>query len=210
MGQGIDTPGYSITRRDDVLVLATGSFEAERGSVLHSGIYNREFASALTSFGLAGLVYLVLGLRYGKTLLTHAVVFVVFVAGFLLLRSLVFRDRLLEAEFDRRTREVRLSRTSGPRRRTEVIPMGRVERLRIDKREIGVENPDAVAFVEKISAQHGTVIPGFGEEAVFYSLQLVLTDGSIRTLYAGRGPEEALRVHEAVSGFLDMDLIARN
>jgi len=194
--------GYAIQRNDRGLVFRTTSFSAERGSVLHSGIYNREFASALAAFGAAGLVYLAIGLRYGKTLLVHAVVFAVFVSGFLLLRRLVFKERSLSAEFDRSAGLVRLRVTGLARVREDVVPLRLVQRLRIDRKEIGVENPDGTDLVRRISAQHGTVIPGFGEEQVFFVVRLVLTDGTARDLHAARKEAEALEVYEELRGVL--------
>src|SRR5512146_1377449 len=124
--------GFSISAQGDLLVFRTERFTADKGSVLHSGIYNREFASALTSFGASGILYLVLALRYGKTFLTHAAVFAVFVAGFVLLRLLVFRERFLTAAFDRRVGSVSL-RVPGIPGRTGVLQLQAVERLRIDR-----------------------------------------------------------------------------
>ncbi|MBI3592450.1 MAG: hypothetical protein HY099_03050, partial [Nitrospirae bacterium] len=40
---------YQIEIKDNVLVFRTTSFKAEKGSVLHSGIYNRELASSLAA-----------------------------------------------------------------------------------------------------------------------------------------------------------------
>lgn len=196
--------GYQSYVEADRMVFRTERFRAAKGSVLHSGIYNREFASALTAFGTAGIVYLVLVLRCGKTLLTHAVVLAVFVAGFILLRLFVFRERYLKAEFDRGAATVRITETRLLGDRTELIPMGGVERLRIDRTEVGVENPDGADFVKRISAQHGTFIPGFGEEEVFFALQLVLRDGTTRTLYAGDSMEDSMAAYEGIRGFLGL------
>lgn len=193
---------FSISVEGERLVFRTERFAADKGSVLHSGIFNREFASALTAFGIAGLAYLAVGLRYGKTFLTHAIVFGIFAAGFVLLRILVFKERYLTAEFDRRAAAVRITETGFLRGRTEVVQLNTVERLRIDRKELGVANPDGAAFVEKISAQHGMVIPGFGEEEVYYILQLVLSGGATRTLYADKGEGKALAAYDEISAFL--------
>ncbi|MBI4825943.1 MAG: hypothetical protein HY807_05915 [Nitrospirae bacterium] len=48
------------------------------------------------------------------------------------------------------------------------------------------EDRDAARFVEKISRQHGSVVPGIGDEAEFATLSLKLTDGTERLLYAQR------------------------
>ncbi len=193
--------GFSIRRQDRTLVFRTALFSAERGSVLHSGIYNREMASILVSFAVAGLVAVILSRAYGTMPALSAVFLTVFVAGFLLLRWFVFRERYLEAVFDAEGRTVTVGLHGGVKDRPETIPFGKIERLLIRKKEIGIENPDGVAFVEKISAQHGTVIPGFGEEKVFYVLELSLSEGGSRTLFAGSRAEDALAAYDEIRGF---------
>lgn len=193
---------FSISVEGERLVFRTERITADKGSVLHSGIFNREFASALTALAVAGLAYLVAGLKYGKTFLTQAIVVGIFAAGFVLLRIFVFKERYLTAEFDREATVVRITETGFLRERTEVVPLNTVERLRIDRKELGVANPDGTAFVEKISAQHGMVIPGFGEDAVFYILKLVLSDGTTRTLYADKGEAEALAAYDEINRFI--------
>lgn len=48
------------------------------------------------------------------------------------------------------------------------------------------EDRDAARFVEKISRQHGSVVPGIGDKAEFVTLSLKLTDGTERLIYAQR------------------------
>lgn len=48
------------------------------------------------------------------------------------------------------------------------------------------EDSDAAKFVEKISRQHGSVVPGLADEAEFATLSLKLTDGTERLIYAHR------------------------
>ncbi|MDA8078008.1 MAG: hypothetical protein M0Z79_03610 [Nitrospiraceae bacterium] len=193
--------GFSIRRQDQTLIFRTAYFSAERGSVLHSGIYNREMASILVSFAAAGLIYMVLARSYGTTPALSAVFLAVFAAGFLLLRRFVFRERSLEAVFDAAGRTVTVRLHGTMKGRPEVIPFGKIERLLIQKKEFGIVNPDGVAFVEKISAQHGTVIPGFGQEKVFYVVELVLSDGGPHTLFAGSHVEDALAAYDEIRGF---------
>jgi hypothetical protein len=48
---------YQLDIKDNILIFRTTFFKAEKGSVLHSGIYNRELASSL----LAGACIVLLG-----------------------------------------------------------------------------------------------------------------------------------------------------
>ena len=184
------------------LVFRTTSFVADRGSVLHSGIYNREFSSVLASFALAGIAYFLLVTGFGKKAVFYAVFLVLFIGTFPLLRIYVFRERYREAVFDRAAATVEISRFWMRRKVLLNKPLKSISGIRIDTTKTEIVNRDGVEFVEKISAQHGTVIPGFGEEATFYSLKLGFTDGTESTLFADRNMQDVISVHDEIKGFL--------
>lgn len=184
------------------LVFRTTSFVADRGSVLHSGIYNREFSSVLASFALAGIAYFLLVTGFGEKSVFYAVFLVLFIGTFPLLRIYVFRERYREAVFDRADGTVEISRLWMRRKVLLNKPLESISGIRIDTTKTETVNPDGVEFVEKISAQHGTVIPGFGEEATFYSLKLGFTDGTESTLFADRNMQDVISVHDEIKGFL--------
>ena len=184
------------------LVFRTASFVADRGSVLHSGIYNREFSSVLASFALAGIAYFLLVTGFGKKAVFYAVFLVLFIGTFPLLRIYVFRERYREAVFDRAAATVEISRFWMRRKVLLNKPLKSISGIRIDTTKTEIVNRDGVEFVEKISAQHGTVIPGFGEEATFYSLKLGFTDGTESTLFADRNMQDVISVHDEIKGFL--------
>jgi hypothetical protein len=193
---------YEMERTGPLFLFRTGHFAAERESVLHKGIYNKEFASVLTSLAVAGLIYAALAIGHRKSILPHVAFAVIFIGGYPLLRMFVFKDRYLEALFDlsRGLAEISVSGLTG--KHTESLPLSSVKSVMIESRKIGVENPDAVEFVEKISAQHGTVIPGFGDEKTFFMLKLMLADGSDRMIYADTDMQAVIDAHEEIKGFL--------
>ena len=84
----------------------------------------------------------------------------------------------------------------------ETIAIGSIKEIRIESRKQEVENPDAVEFVEKISAQHGTVIPGFGEEKVLFLLKLHLSDGTERIIYSDDSMQDVMSAHDEIKEFL--------
>ncbi|MDA8431819.1 MAG: hypothetical protein M0Z60_02525 [Nitrospiraceae bacterium] len=194
--------GYTLSRKGEALVFSTGRFSAERESVLHKGIYNKDFASALSSLSIAGLVYVALALNYRKTILFHIVFAAIFIGGYPLFRTFAFKDRLLEALFDRTRGLAEISVTGLLGRHAESLPLSAVKNVLIEKRKVGVENPDAVEFVEKISAQHGQTIPGFGEEKTYYMLKLILADGSGRLIYSDTEMQDVIDAHEEIKEFL--------
>ena len=194
--------GYTVSLTGDVLAFSTSLFSAERESVLHRGIYSKDFASALSSLSIAGLVYALLAMNFKRTILFHVVFAVIFIGGYPLFRTLVFKDRSLCVLFDRGRGLTEISATGVMRKTTESLPLSAVKKILIEKKKIGVENPDAVEFVEKISAQHGTVIPGFGEEKTFFMLKLKLADGSDRMIYADTKMQDVIDAHGEIKEFL--------
>ncbi len=199
-----DKKRYETKRTVALLLFRTGHFSSERESVLHKGIYNKEFASALSSLAVAGLVYAALAIEHKRAILPHVVFAVIFIGGYPLFRMFVFKDRYLEALFDlsRGLAEISISGLTGKKK--ESLPLSAVKGVLIESRKIGVENPDAVEFVEKISAQHGTVIPGFGREKTFFELKLILADGSDRMIYADTQMQDVLDAHEEIKEFLKL------
>jgi hypothetical protein len=82
------------------------------------------------------------------------------------------------------------------------MPLGRIAGIRIETTKSEVLNRDGAEFVERISAQHGTVIPGFGEEKTFYSLILKYAGEGERTLFADRSMQDVIFVYDEIKGFL--------
>ncbi len=195
---------YQTTRRGTLLLFRTEHFSSDRESVLHKGIYNKDFASVLSSLALAGLIYAALAMQQKRTMLPHIAFAVIFIGGYPLFRMLVFKDRYLEALFDLSKGLAEISVTGLMRKKTESLPLSAVKNVLIESKKIGVENPDGVEFVEKISAQHGTVIPGFGEEKTFFLLKLTLVDGSDRLIYADTEMKDVMDAHEEIKEFLKL------
>ena len=193
---------YTLARGAARLVFRTTHFAADKGSVLHSGIYNREFSSVLASFALAGIAYFLLVMSFGKETVFYAVFMVLFIGTFPLFRRYVFRELYREAVFDRTAATVEIRREG---MRSKVLlnrALESIRGIRIDTKKTEVVNRDGVAFVEKISAQHGTVIPGFGEEKTFYSLKLRFADSTEQTLFADSNMQDVIAVHDEIKSFL--------
>lgn len=193
---------YSLYTVEGSLVFRTADFSVGKGSVLHSGIYNREFASMLASFAAAMAGYGLLVLGFGRKTGFYFAAMFFFIGAFPLFRMFVFKERFLEARFDCSAGIAQISVPGPAGNRTEKFPLSSIGNVLIETKKFGVENPDGVEFVEKISAQHGMVIPGFGEEKVLYVLKLILEDGSDRLIYAAETMEDAMSVHEKIKEFL--------
>jgi hypothetical protein len=195
---------YSLRRTATVLVFRTASFSDETVSVLHSGIYNREFASVLASLAFAGLVYMLLETHFEKTVLFNIVFIAVFVGGFPFFRTFVFKEKYMETVFDTAAGRAEIFIAGIMRRKKESIALSDIGQVLIESRKQKIENPDGVEFVEKISLQHGVAIPGFGEETVRYLLKLKLEDGTYRTIYADKDMQAVMEAHGEIIAFLNM------
>jgi membrane protein YdbS with pleckstrin-like domain len=196
------TGSYSLSKDEEKLVFRTANFIAGRGSVLHSGVYNREFSSWLASFTFAGVSYFFLVMSFGKEMAFYAIFMVLFIGTFPLFRKFVFREQFLETVLYRTEAKAVIIRHGIRKKVLETIPMADITGLRIDTQKTEIVNRDGVEFVQKISAQHNTVIPGFGEETIFFCLKLRRADGTDRTIFAERSMPDVLSVYDDLKEFL--------
>lgn len=197
-----ENSAYSLAQDASRLIFRTTRFVADTGSVLHSGIYNREFSSVLASCALAGIAYFLLVMNYGKETVFYAVFLLLFIGTFPLFRTYVFKERSCETVFDRTAATVEIRHAGIGSKVLLNKPLESIRGIWIDTKKTEVVNRDGVAFVEKISAQHGTVIPGFGEEKTFYTLKLRFTDGTEQTIFADSSVQDVIAAHDEIKGFL--------
>ena len=195
---------YSINKVGDKLFFMTPAYRTEIESVLHSGIYNREFTSVLASAVIAGIVFVIVAINTGGSLIQWLVFLLVFAAGFPLFRTFVFRESLMEVVFNRTAGHAEVSVIGNKKRLKETIPLSSIKDISIESRRRKVENPDAVKFVEKISLQHGTVIPGFGKETIIFLLRLHLNDDSERIIFSDDRMLDVIAAHDEIKDFLKL------
>lgn len=193
---------YTICKEEDRLIFTTPSYKVGPDSVLHSGIYNREFSSMLASAAAAGTIYVIVAINSHNTLISSMTFLIFFAAGVLFFRKFIFRENLMKVVFDTASGEAKIYITWITEKLRETIAIGSIKEIRIERRKQEVENPEAVQFVKKISAQHGTVIPGFGKEKVLFLLKLCLADGTERTIYSDEAMQDVISAHDEIKGFL--------
>jgi len=167
---------HSLTIEKGRITLKARSFRAEKGSVLHSEIFSRELATSFVSAILAAglLVYFAISAELG--LLHYLLSAILFGISFPVVRFFVFKEPYLESIFDIGAGSITISLKRPIFGRTIRRALEELKGVEINHLRIDPENPDAVAFVEKIALQHGTVIPGFGEVQEFYNLDLDFGD----------------------------------
>lgn len=191
-----------MMKSGDQLIFSTENFLVEKSSVLHSGIFNKEFSSMLSSAAFAGALYVILIRSYGHSSISYLLTAILFIAGFPLFRKFVFRDRQMETVFDLSSGRVEIALKGLKRKIKESFPAKDISGMVIEKETEEIVNPDGMAFVEKISLQHGAVIPGFGQEKILYILKLRLADNTDRIIYADSNMDDVISVHGELKEFL--------
>ncbi len=173
---------YTLQVEADRLILRTTSYRAEKGSVLHSGIYSRELASSFVGAGIT-IVFILFWYMLSTITLTVIILAVLlFTVVFILSRLYIFKEPYLECVIDKRNGTVKVTLVRGIFKRSVKKDLKDLRDLKTTHKRFEIENPDAVAFVEKIALQHGTVLPGFGEPEEFYEVLLKFTDSEIPIL----------------------------
>ncbi|HEC97447.1 MAG TPA: hypothetical protein ENI58_04725 [Nitrospirae bacterium] len=194
---------YRVEIEDPRVTLKTTSFKAERGSVLHSGIFNREFSSSFVAVAVAAAVLAFFALRHELHLLHYVVAVAVFIVVLPLARIYLFKEPCLETVFDLDAESVSITLRKPFGGKSIKRPLDSLDDIRISHIRIEPENPDAVTFVKKISLQHGTVIPGFGEGKDFYSVELRF-DGEGFVILTTGTESEAKAVVDQLRRYIDV------
>jgi len=178
------TKNYQLEIEGDKLVFRTSLFKAEKSSVLHPGVYTKEFSSMLSASAAGLTAYMLTGGR--APLIRYTAVIIIFIVSFIGANKYVFKERELQVIFDRKDKTVYMTQTGPLTRKSEKIPFSDIKSVEPGSRAFVPGNVDGINFVQKISAQHGSAIPGLSETEEFITLSLKLKDGSERMLYAAR------------------------
>jgi hypothetical protein len=186
---------YTINIKNSKLVFMTTSYRAEKGSVLHAGIYNREFASSVAS-GAVLMALAITAILRGIAIAPVHYVFAgaLFIALFILFRVYVFFESRLQAIIDKSRGELSIY-IKGVISRKFSAPLSELAGIRKGYTVIAPENVDGVRVVEKIALQHGTVIPGFGEVKQYHTVNFEFRNGETPMVFSS---EDAAQVEEAL------------
>ncbi len=193
---------YVLERDGAVLLFKTRSYKAEQGSVLHSGIFNREMVSTLAAGAVlvaAVMAALSMGMRPGMAYAAPAVA--LFATVFFVFRFFVLSEQELELKMDKDAGIITISTGPMLRKRTLSMPMSDVTGIAYETVVVDPVNRDGIKVVEKISLQHGMHIPGFGERKEFYTVGLNLKGAETVTVFASTDSGEAGRLTEALTKY---------
>jgi len=193
---------YQLRIRGNVLSFRTGSFRAEAGSALHSGIYNRELVSSLA----AGAIIVVMALAavmkgVEMAPLYYAGVVALFALLTFLFRVYVFYEEYLELTIDREHGLIAII-VRQMRRRHIQRPLSDLTGVMKGFTLIAPENQDGIEIVKNISLQHGMVIPGFGETKEYHSVNLEFGELDTLAIFNTEEQEEAEAVSQVINKFV--------
>lgn len=201
MNKGI----YQLEIKGDRLMLRTLSFRPEKGSILHSGIYNRELASILAASVIGGSLFAFLSLRLGSRMLIYFIAIFIFTAAFLFFRTVVFKESFLEMCLDKSSGRASIVIKEPFKTSQRNFSIASIKDLVLGYQRFNPENPEGVAVVERIALQHGTVIPGFGEGRDFYNIELSFEDrGKTERIlvFTTEKKAEAVEIIKGIKDFL--------
>lgn len=190
---------YHIDIKGNTLILKTTSFKAERGSILHAGIFNKDLISSFAGGALILLIYLIL--RPSPTAIYYILIIIQFIAFFIFFRSFVFYEPSLEAVVDKDRGEISITVKKFLGKKNFYLVTD-LKGLRQEHIVITPENPDGIRVVEKVALQHGTLIPGFGETKEFYTVELDFRNGKAVMVFSSKEPSLAKEVYTKLKGFL--------
>jgi hypothetical protein len=194
---------FTLKVKNNTLLFRTSSYRAERGSVLHSGIYNRELTSSLVAGGLLVAVAIAVVLAGMSVTGYHfALAAAAFVGLFIFFRVYVFFEDFLEVIIRRDKGHISVFR-KGFRSLRRAAPLREVTGIRKGFTVIAPENPDGIKFVEKVALQHGTVIPGFGEVREYHTVNVEFSGGDTVMVFSTVEKADADEVLAAMRRFTE-------
>jgi Ca2+/Na+ antiporter len=193
---------YQVTMDREELSFRTSSFSAERSSVLHAGVYTREFSSMLLASAICMMFYMLFVYLWYMSVLQYLLLTALFVVIFLSSRQFIFIEKELEVVFSQSKKHAEMIMNGIFRRRLEDVPFDNIISVETGTETFVPENIDGIKFVQKISAQHGSAMPDMDRPEVFATMYLNLKDGTKRTIYAGKTGRDLMTPAEQINNFL--------
>ncbi len=195
---------YKIVITPDMVSFYTENFLLEERSFVHHALMNREVSSILASSFLTGLMIAIYSFGVEIGILQMAGFITIFVLLFILLRSMVFKERVLRVDFIKDNEAIRVIRPGFLKKGMEEFSINEVKSLSVSRLIKNIKNRNALEFVKRISYQHGTPLD-ISEEEELYLLGIDMMDGSRKVIYVDRNIDmmnKLLRELERFAGFI--------
>ena len=176
---------YELKIKNNIFTFSTSSFKAEKGSVLHSGIYNREMSATLAAGACIVAAGFFFALRYDLTVYHFLISLIVFIGLFISFRTFLFKEPLLRMAIDKSRGDITVSVNGFPRAKKAAYRIADISDVRVNTQVFEPQNVDGIKIVEHIALQHGTVIPGFGEIKRLHTVEFVFKDSTLGVYVSG-------------------------
>jgi hypothetical protein len=190
---------FTFEIKNNLLIFKTTSFKAEKGSILHSAIYNRELASSLASGAFIMLLGFFFVSRFNITIIHLFLGLVLFALSFIFFRTFIFKEPKLILIINKEKKHLNINLKAIINKRIE-IPFSELISVKQGYFKVAPDNIDGIRLVERVALQHGTVIPGFGKTVELFTVEIEFGKGKRITLFSS---ENLLEVKEIISKILD-------
>ncbi len=190
---------FTLEIKNNLLIFKTTSFKTEKGSILHSGIYNRELASSLASGAFILFLGFFFTLKFNISTIHLLLGLVLFVLSFIFFRTFIFKEPKLTLVIGKEKRNLNLNLQGLINKKID-IPFSGLISIKQGYFKIAPENIDGIRLVERVALQHGTVIPGFGKTVELFTVEMELVRGEKITLFSS---ENLSDVHEIITKILN-------
>ena len=135
------TGNYELKTDKDKMVFSTSFFRAEKTSVLHSGVYSKEFTSILFASGLCTLTYMIISFAgIESSFVRYLLVILVLIVAFIGSRKFIFKDAFLEVQFDKSSQTVNIIKHGVVTSRCENIPFDHISTVELGTKIFTPEN----------------------------------------------------------------------
>ncbi|TAN45658.1 MAG: hypothetical protein EPN22_02055 [Nitrospirae bacterium] len=195
---------YGLASDGTAVKFSTAHFTAEKGSILHSGIYNKELTASLAAGAVIFISAFFFADKIKINLGSSLIILLCFTALFLFIRTLILKDPMLIAVFDRSANSLNISLRSVFGEKQQAYALSDIAGISKKTVSLAPENPDGIKVVEKIALQHYTVIPGFGKTAEFHTVLLDMKDGNQLMLFSSKNKKSADEVFDGLNRILKL------
>ncbi len=178
---------YRLIITPEALTLQTFLYKAEKKSIIHTALMNKEVTSLIVATILSGILFIIYAMNFPLKVFELINFCILTGALFLFLRLRIFREKPLEVIFFRDVVSIRYP--SFIIKRVENFDLNQVKSISIKKEVFKIDNIEGARIVKQVALQHGTVLPDFTEPEELFLLQIELQNGSRRVIYADREPE---------------------
>jgi|GEM_PF-3256933 len=193
---------YRLIITPDTLTLKTFLYKAEKKSIIHAALMNREVTSLIVATILSGVLFVIYAMNFPLKVFDIINFCLLTGALFLFLRLSIFREKPLEVTFSRD--RVIIKYPAFIIKRVEKFDLNQVKSISIKKRIFEIDNIEGAKIVKQVALQHGTVLPDFTEPEELFLLTIDFLDGSERVIYVDREPKRISTLLKEIKKWSDI------